>query len=172
MREFAKFLSRKAHAGSNPVSSAQEFVLLNLDKMSRADYALKHKKLGLCRNCPQPKAIGSSVYCDYHLDRSRIQGRLASKKAIKRLKQECLEYYGEKCSCCGESYSEFLTLEHIGGNGNNHRKALFKYNVGGLHMYRWLKRNNYPSGYTILCMNCNWATRYNNECPHKIRRGG
>ncbi len=85
-------------------------------------------------------------------------------------KNDCLQAYGKKCICCGETVAAFLTLDHEGGNGNDHRKSLFKHNVGGLHMYRWLKKNNYPLGYRILCMNCNWATRYGGNCPHNLER--
>ncbi len=70
----------------------------------------------------------------------------------------------------GEKRIQFLTIDHVEGEGNIQRKALFGYNVGGVHMYRWLKRNNYPNGFQVLCMNCNWATRYRNICPHKLER--
>ena len=136
--------------------------------MSRKDYSMKHKKLGLCRNCPRPLASGSSIYCEHHRDKNREYGRKKDKKASLQLKEECLEHYGRKCSCCGETIIQFLTLDHEYGNGNNHRKKLFKHNVGGAHMYRWLKKNNFPTGYAILCMNCNWAKRYGNICPHKL----
>lgn len=135
--------------------------------MSTRAYAIKHKGLGLCRNCPKPLAQGSKIYCEYHKEKNNIYGRRKEKKAACTLKKECLEHYGKICSCCGETIIQFLTLEHENGNGNNHRRKLFKHNVGGLHMYRWLKKNNFPKGYSILCMNCNWGTRYGNMCPHK-----
>jgi hypothetical protein len=142
------------------------------NNMSRQDYAKRHRELGLCRNCPKPLAEGSSIYCIYHREKDRVRGRSKEKRIALRLKNELLEKYGKKCNCCGETIIQFLTIDHEGGNGNNHRKRLFKYNVGGVHMYRWLKKNNYPNGYTVLCMNCNWSTRYNKICPHKLRRDG
>lgn len=78
-----------------------------------------------------------------------------------------MKHYGKECICSGETIKEFLTIDHEEGNGNDHRKSLFGYNVGGVHMYRWLKKNSFPAGYRILCMNCNWGTRYNKVCPHK-----
>lgn len=138
--------------------------------MSTALYAHNHKLLGLCRNCPKPLAEGSESFCEYHREKDRTYSRSKSKREIKKFKDACLDAYGKKCICCGEETKEFLTIDHEGGNGNEHRKSLFKHNVGGVHMYRWLKKNNFPSGYRILCMNCNWATRYNPVCPHK-RRG-
>ena len=140
--------------------------------MSRQDYAKRHKELGLCINCPKPVIEGSKLFCSYHRVKDRISSRAAEKKLAIKLKEELLKHYGNKCNCCGETIIQFLTLEHVEGNGNIHRKKLFKYNVGGVHMYRWLKKNNFPPGYSVLCMNCNWAKRISKICPHELRRGG
>jgi hypothetical protein len=131
------------------------------------DYGKRHNEIGLCRSCKNPLAEGSKIYCEFHRDKDRIRGREKDKRLGLKLKEECFRHYGSKCSCCGETIVQFLTIEHENGNGNNHRKSLFKHNVGGVHMYRWLKRNQFPRGYTILCMNCNWAKRYGDICPHK-----
>lgn len=136
--------------------------------MSSTAYYQRHKLLGLCRSCNKLIAEGNNSYCIYHWETGKERGRKNSKLQIARLKSECLNAYGKRCICCGESAREFLTLDHEGGNGGDHRRNLFGHNVGGLHMYRWLKKNNFPSGYRILCMNCNWATRYNPVCPHKL----
>lgn len=35
-------------------------------------------------------------------------------------------------------------------------------------VYALLKRKGWPIGnYRVLCMNCNWARRYANICPHQ-----
>ena len=37
--------------------------------------------------------------------------------------------------------------------------------------YLWLKRNNFPPGYQVLCWNCNCGRSINNGiCPHKTER--
>src|SRR5258708_330085 len=125
--------------------------------MSRQDYNKRHNAMGLCRSCAKPLVQGSKNYCESHREKERIRGREKEKRLGAKLKDECFQHYGEKCACCGEAIKQFLTLEHEQRNGNNHRKSLFKHNVGGVHMYRWLKRNCYPKGYSVLCMNCNWA---------------
>lgn len=140
--------------------------------MSSQQYAKKHKELGLCINCPKPVIDGSRIFCLYHKKKDRNSSRITEKKIAIKLKDELFEHYGKKCACCGETTLQFLTLEHEEGNGNNHRKDLFKHNVGGVHMYRWLKKNKYPQGYSILCMNCNWAKRNTGICPHTLRRDG
>lgn len=76
------------------------------------------------------------------------------KEERRRLRDTVIQHYGEKCECCGEPAKEFLSIDHINGGGNKHRKAI---KSSGINLYRWLKNNNYPSGYRVLCMNCNWA---------------
>lgn len=136
--------------------------------MSTLDYAKRHKVLGLCRKCPKPLVVGSTTYCEYHREKGRINGRRVSKNAIIKLKNECLDHYGKECICCNEKIIQFLTIDHIEGNGNVQRKKLFGYNISGIHIYRWLKKNNFPKGFQILCMNCNWGTRYGEVCPHVV----
>jgi hypothetical protein len=81
-----------------------------------------------------------------------------------KLKLEvCDAYGGRKCVCCGETKYCCLTIDHINGGGELHRKS-----VG--HFYSWIKRNNFPPGFQVLCWNCNLAKRYNQVCPHQIKK--
>ena len=84
-----------------------------------------------------------------------------------RLQDEALRAYGGyKCACCGTTIREFLTIDHIENDGNAHRKAIgFNY---GASFYRWLKQNNYPPGFQVLCYNCNYGKHRNHGvCPHQ-----
>ncbi len=81
-------------------------------------------------------------------------------------------YGGLKCACCGENEFSFLSLDHVGGDGNMERAKLFgnRYQ-GGHHIYRALRLKGYPPGYQVLCMNCQVGRRDNRGiCPHKSRR--
>ncbi len=87
-----------------------------------------------------------------------------------RLKLEVFAHYGGvKCVCCGECELVFLTLDHIvGGLGSTQRKVL---NInGGWNFYAWLKKKNYPTGYQVLCYNCNCAKRAEVYCPHQRKK--
>jgi hypothetical protein len=81
-----------------------------------------------------------------------------------RLKIEVLGHYSKNeriiCECCGEQHLEFLSLNHLKGGGNKQRKQI------GPHLYVWIKKHNYPVGFNVLCMNCNWA-EHRGGCPHK-----
>ena len=82
-------------------------------------------------------------------------------------KEETILEYGGRCVCCGEKRFEFLTIEHINQDGAEHRRKI----GGSRMMHSWLKKNNYPDGYTILCFNCNAASYYYGKCPHKSLSG-
>lgn len=75
----------------------------------------------------------------------------------KQLKIQVLSHYSNDndnptCKTCGENHIEFLEIDHINGGGREHRKQLHLY---GNVLYRWLIKNNYPSGFQVLCSNCN-----------------
>lgn len=78
-------------------------------------------------------------------------------------------YGGYKCACCGETERAFLSIDHIHNDGAEHKRR-FKLQTGE-QLYRWLIRHNFPPGFQILCMNCQWGKRNNNGvCPHQIRK--
>lgn len=71
-----------------------------------------------------------------------------------------LNAYGGKCVCCNITEPKFLAIDHINGGGKKHRKSLT------INIYAWLKNNNYPEGFRVLCHNCNMATHFWKICPH------
>lgn len=103
------------------------------------------------------------------------------KRAYDKARLEVLTHYSKgvpKCACCGEQGLPFLTIDHIAGNGSTHRKEigmaqgvgeqLHKVKIGGNGLPYWLKKNNYPEGFQILCANCNFAKRQKPICPHQL----
>jgi hypothetical protein len=84
-----------------------------------------------------------------------------------RIRLAVLTHYGgvpPRCQCCGESTAAFLTIDHIDGGGRSQLSSL----GGSQSLMRWLIRNNYPSGFQVLCYNCNCGRAKNNGvCPHK-----
>jgi len=69
--------------------------------------------------------------------------------------------YGGKCACCGFDQPNALVIDHINGGGNKHRKEI------GPLLYRWLKEQGYPSGFQVLCANCNMSKSNNKNCTLK-----
>jgi len=101
-------------------------------------------------------------------NRERINKQNAESRH--RIKTSCISHYSlgkKECACCGERLMDFLTIDHINGGGHKHNMYL---QSEGTSLYCWLKKNNYPLGYQVLCMNCNWGKRYKKECPHKMKQ--
>lgn len=75
------------------------------------------------------------------------------------IKNEVLSHYSKQtvgCAFCGEEEMEFLTIDHI----ENRKEAKHPSHYSGDHLYFWLKRNNFPTGYQVLCFNCNSAKEF------------
>jgi hypothetical protein len=58
----------------------------------------------------------------------------------------------------------------MNNNGAAHRKSIGSRTAAGVHTYTWILKNNFPDGFQVLCMNCNWGKRMNGICPHQVRR--
>lgn len=72
------------------------------------------------------------------------------------LKLAALEAYGGPVCIwpgCDTTDLDLLTLDHIDGGGNEHRREI---GGSGACTYRWLRDNNYPPGWQVLCWNHNW----------------
>ncbi len=87
-------------------------------------------------------------------------------------KAKCMEGYGGKCACCGETEIAFLSIDHVNDDGAHQRriKQTGTVNGTGEQLYRWLIRNGFPKDhFQCLCMNCQWGKRLCGTCPHKTR---
>ena len=98
--------------------------------------------------------------------------RAAESARTKRAQAICRDqvfaaYGGYKCACCGESEPMFLSIDHIDNNGATERKSGL-YAGSGYGFYQWLRKNKFPPGYQVLCMNCNTGKHKNGGvCPHQ-----
>lgn len=112
---------------------------------------------GLCSACHSKRRY------ELNPEQARRLSRESQARSRKRNRDELIAAYGGKCACekCPETNQAFLTLEHIGGGGRQHRKEM------GSHTYADLRRRGFPQeGYTLLCWNCNAGSRFTGVCPH------
>lgn len=112
---------------------------------------------------PQPKVRKD-------MDHYKSQKKVTALARTSTLRTETFNAYGGCfCACCEERHMLFLSLDHIEGGVNSHRKETNT--KGGQKFYRHLKELGFPPGYQVLCMNCN-VGRYRNGgiCPHKDPR--
>lgn len=84
------------------------------------------------------------------------------------LRREMIAAYGGVCTCCQEHRHQFLSLEHMRGDGAAHRRAVGE---NGQAQLLDLRNQGWPKdGYTILCFNCNIAKGAKGVCPHVTER--
>jgi len=115
---------------------------------------------------------------DYQLERYKkdpkkynLLSKNSRKKHFPRTRDEVFSHYSSRCKCCGLDDVRFLTIDHIyGGKSKFYKKyPSYKPAYKGYELAAWLKRNNYPAGFQLLCMNCNAAKGFrgnNGLCPH------
>ncbi len=85
----------------------------------------------------------------------------------RRVKIEVFSHYSKgkpKCNCCGFSKLEGLSIDHIKAIKRSGNKSSLR----SLRLYLWLKKNNFPDGFQVLCINCNSAKSDKEFCPHQI----
>lgn len=91
--------------------------------------------------------------------------RDASRIWLQRLKFKTFQAYSNRCACCGERQPEFLSIDHIGGGGKQHRATL---SPGSSSLYLDLQRRGHPQeGFRLLCHNCNQSLGVHGYCPHQ-----
>lgn len=80
-----------------------------------------------------------------------------------KIKKEVIAHYSNgtmQCARCAFSDIRALQLDHIKGDGKEDRKDSHK---RGNAFYVWLRRNNYPEGLQVLCVNCNMIKKSENN---------
>jgi len=136
---------------------------------------------GLCSSCGHARSDATHKTCEpcrsrklylYHT-RHRSKRIAAHKIAHQRLKLATFQAYSNLtpfCQCCQETAMEFLTIDHINGSDmRNAERTNGAHRDSGNALYRRLKREGWPAGYRVLCLNCNFAIGHFSGCPHQKR---
>lgn len=118
---------------------------------------LKASGLWQCPCCKQIKPLDEDHFSLGTPGRCRECHRGDSTLRNRRIRERVYDHYGRRCANCGTGDQDILTIDHIGNDGNRHRREL----SGGSKkapsplMYSWLVRNGLPGGFQTLCHNCN-----------------
>ena len=119
-----------------------------------------------CPHCLQEKTVE-----DFARNVSRPSGRqswcracfalLYDPRRFRNLRIDVLLALGGVCARCGFDDIRALQVDHINGGGNRDRRE----NGGHKNIYNEIVRGG-VEGYQLLCANCNWIKRdENNELP-------
>ena len=152
------------------------------DKWYKKNYDIITEKRRL--NNARPEIIQQRMEYDLAHKPQQLQRQ---KNYKSRLRMSALIHYSKSisnvdiptCACCGEnSIIDFLCIDHIKGkkvmeNDDELVKLGYKWQWDTNKLMLWLKNNNYPVGFQVLCHNCNFAkgmVKNNYTCPHELMR--
>jgi len=111
--------------------------------------------------------------------KKRNKERLAERERdrVRKNRIMVLSHYGgspPKCSCCGESTLDFLTLDHLKDRRScNMTEIAERFSAYGSALYRRIIKLGFPEEYRILCYNCNAARslpKNQGRCPHEVNK--
>lgn len=133
--------SKKKSCGCQKIESARQLCI------KRKTHGLSHTK------------EYTKIYGQRTREKHNVRIKETKKQAHQKLKTKVFSNYCDNeiiCKHCGESDMQVLNLDHIDGGGRKQQKK-----VGGV--YGYVVRNNFPSGYQVLCQNCNCVKLHINQ---------
>jgi hypothetical protein len=92
------------------------------------------------------------------LEERKVNQRDGKRKAYTEMREAILKKFGSKCASCGyNTDTRALQIDHIGGNGRKERRKLGWYTIYNKVL------NDSSNEYQLLCANCNYIKRYDND---------
>ena len=159
--KFSKERNRKDgyHSWCKPCSAIynSNYRLKNIEKLREHDRARWPERR-------EASSVRLKIYRSDNQEILKIKDRHKHLSTHWSLRLEVLSYYGGLCACCREDNPHFLQIDHLILCGHQHKKALAL--TGQNSMYRFLKKEGFPSGYRVLCANCNMSYGMYGYCPH------
>jgi len=124
-----------------------------------------HTRL-LCKNCYR-------LYKkEYNRNpKNKALKNLSARKALMINRISIIKHYSHgkfECSRCKIRDFRVLDLDHLNGGGSKERK-----NSDPSKFYRKLTKDGLPSGFQVLCRNCNWlkhVTALQNKTIQRYRK--
>ena len=69
-----------------------------------------------------------------------------------------------RCTGCKTNVIELLVIDH------KKKRTKEEKGLAGKPLYEYLKKNNYPDGYQVLCYSCNFVKEKYDKCPHLFEK--
>lgn len=168
----------KAFYSESPILSAMKICRVCETELKDENWSRRNRddNRRICRKCESEKTkLFLAAHPDYakkwreanpdkaHNRKYKINDETRAKirEYHHRLKIEVLTHYGGNpphCIRCGYADTRALSVDHVNGGGTQHLRL-----IGKSHYYGWLKKNGYPAGFQVLCMNCQFIKRSENH---------
>ena len=94
----------------------------------------------------------------------RQKRRMQQKNLILKMKLRVIAHYSNgqnTCARCNFSDVRALQIDHINGGGTKEVRELNE--TFGMSFYSYLIVSDFPEGYQVLCANCNWIKKAENN---------
>lgn len=88
---------------------------------------------------------------------------ISHKEARHQRKLEVIKKLGGKCVRCGFSDIRALQIDHINGNGRKELMSFKSHRDALIRNILQLSANEMNTKYQLLCANCNWIKRFENN---------
>lgn len=96
----------------------------------------------------------------------RVGDRIRNIEWRFELREKAINKLGGKCCKCGYYDHRALQIDHINGGGSKELKSMSR----STYLNKIIKGET--KAYQLLCANCNWIKRYeNNEVKNQYRKG-
>jgi len=125
--------------------------------LANADKMRARGKLFYQNNRAKRRAVADKWLANNKERFKEIQAK-SRYKTMRELKGKVYSKLGGKCATCGESRPPVLSVDHINGGGNMHRKSLRR----DRRKYYKDILSDESGRFQILCMNCQWMKRHVN----------
>lgn len=121
------------------------------------------RRSGLCVRCGK-RRDGKWLNCTT----CRLHMRRIRQRSDSRMRHALLSRLGGRCSCCHETESRFLTLDHRRNDGYKDRRVC----ENPYPLYKKILRGRVKvERFQLLCWNCNLGKAHNGGvCPHRSSR--
>ena len=166
---------QKACLGCGIVLALSEFTISSGRSDGRADYCRacqaedrkrRYDREENAARCARARQANPEKYAEQSRRwawENREKVLVTAARHRQSVRSQVFDHYGWSCACCG--ITEDLSIDHVHGNGVEHRLEAFgDRHVDSIMFYRWLVRNGFPEGFQTLCRPCNSSKQTGERC--------